>query len=96
MFRGIRFIPSGTKFPFMSFRQMSMAVSTAAMAVSIVLVALFGLNFGIDFKGGTLMQVRTLQGDANISDIRSKVSGLGLGDVQIQHFGAPPLKSIPI
>ena len=44
---------------------------------------------GIDFQGGTLIEIKTKESPANLSDIRGKVSGLGLGEVQIQEFGAP-------
>ncbi len=44
---------------------------------------------GIDFQGGTLIEIKTKESPANLADIRGKVSGLGLGEVQIQEFGAP-------
>jgi preprotein translocase SecF subunit len=44
---------------------------------------------GIDFQGGTLIEIQTKESPANLADIRGKVSGLGLGEVQIQEFGAP-------
>ena len=47
-----------------------------------------GLNYGIDFKGGTLIEVRTLN-NITIGDLRQKISGLGLGDAELQEFGAP-------
>mgnify|MGYP001146418114 FL=1 len=51
--------------------------------------ATWNLNYGIDFKGGTLFEVQAKQGDASIGDIRSKLSQLNLGDIQAQQFGAP-------
>ncbi len=89
MFRGIQFIPSGTKIPFLSYRKLTLISSGIAIAVSLLLLVVYGLNFGIDFKGGTLMQVRSLEGPADIAEIRRKISKLGLGDVQIQNFGSP-------
>ena len=44
---------------------------------------------GIDFQGGTLIEVQTKERQADLADIRSKVTSLGLGEVQIQEFGAP-------
>ena len=48
-----------------------------------------GLNFGIDFQGGTLIEIQTKESVADLADIRAKVHGLNLGEVQIQEFGAP-------
>ena len=47
----------------------------------------FGLNFGIDFKGGTLIEIET-QEDIEISQVRSVLNDLSLGDIQIQEFGS--------
>jgi preprotein translocase SecF subunit len=57
--------------------------------IPVVLVLTLGLNMGIDFQGGTLIEVQTKESKADLANIRSKVSGLGLGEVQIQEFGAP-------
>ena len=56
--------------------------------LSIWLFLAQGLNYGIDFKGGSVLTIRT-QGVANIDDIRGKLGGLGLGDVEVQEFGGP-------
>ena len=56
---------------------------------AIVLYFFHGLNFGIDFVGGTLMEVETKAGPANLSEMRSTIAGLKLGDFQLQQFGAP-------
>ncbi len=84
-----RFIPDGTTLPFMSWRKIAMGVSLALSIASIGLFAVHGLNLGIDFKGGSSIEVRSLNGDADIGDIRSRLNGLGLGDVQVQGFGTP-------
>ena len=47
------------------------------------------MNFGIDFKGGTLLEVRAKSGAADIAAMRATLGGLGLGDVQLQQFGGP-------
>ncbi len=89
MFRGFDFIPHGTKIRFLLHGRRALVLSAGAMLASVILLITVGLNFGIDFKGGTLIQVRSTQGAADIAEIRNKISGLGLGDVQIQHFGSP-------
>jgi preprotein translocase subunit SecF/SecD/SecF fusion protein len=59
------------------------------MLISITLCATMGLNYGVDFKGGSLVELRTKSGNADISALRDKLNGLGLGNVQIQEFGTP-------
>lgn len=88
-FRGWHFIPEGTQFPFMAYRQICFWGSLAVMAAAIGAFLAFGLNYGVDFKGGTMIELRAKQGNANLTDLRSRVGGLGLGDVQIQEFGDP-------
>jgi len=85
----LKLVPTDTRIPFLHLRKICLIVSGAMAAASIVLLLVLGLNFGIDFKGGTLMEVRTTAAVADISDIRKKVGAVGLSDVQIQEFGAP-------
>ncbi len=89
MFRGFSLVPDNTHIPFMGFRRVCLIISGLLMAASVVLFFVEGLNYGIDFQGGTLIEVQTKQSPADIADLRSRIGGLGLGDVQIQEFGAP-------
>jgi preprotein translocase SecF subunit len=89
MFRGIHFIPPDTKIDFVGMRTISWIVSALLTVVPLILIATMGLNMGIDFQGGTLIEIKTKESPANLSDLRGKMSGLGLGEVQIQEFGAP-------
>ena len=87
--KGLDFVPHGTKIPFISFRKFSYVLSGLAVIASIALFTSRGLNYGIDFIGGTSIEIRHSVGPADISDIRSKVGALNFGDVQIQQFNDP-------
>ena len=87
-FKGFDFFPHGTRIDFMRFKGLCFALSILAMAVSLGLFGFKGLNYGVDFKGGSLIEVQSKSGPADLGAIREKLSGLGLGDVQIQSFGA--------
>jgi len=85
----LRIVPDDTKFDFMRFRRISFPVSAALSIVAILLFFFHGLNFGIDFVGGTLIEVQSKTGPADIAKMRTTLGGLGLGEVQLQEFGTP-------
>src|SRR6476661_3509094 len=87
--RLLRIVPDDTKFDFMRFRRISFPVSAFLSIVAMVLFFTHGLNFGIDFVGGTLMEVQSKAGPADLAKMRTTLSGLGLGEVQLQQFGTP-------
>jgi preprotein translocase subunit SecF len=89
VFKGVDFFPHDLRLPFMKFKGPALAASIIAMLISIALCATFGLNYGVDFKGGSLVELQAKTGPADIASLRDKLNGLGLGDVQIQQFGAP-------
>jgi len=86
-FKGFDFFPHGTQLPFMRFKGLCFGLSLLFMALSLVIIGLKGFNFGVDFKGGSLVEVKARSGAADVAAMREKLSGLGLGDVQIQSFG---------
>jgi len=86
--RGLRLVPANTSIPFIAWRKVFFAFSIAMVVASIALFAIRGLNYGIDFRGGILLDVRT-EGPADLGSMRSTLSGLGLGEVALQEFGAP-------
>jgi preprotein translocase subunit SecF len=86
--RGLNLIPADVNIPFISRRWLFFVFSSLLVASSIGLFLVRGLNYGIDFKGGIMMEVRT-DGPADISYMRSALSGLGIGEVALQQFGAP-------
>jgi preprotein translocase subunit SecF len=85
----LRIVPDDTKFDFTRFRRISFPISALLSIVAITLFFTHGLNLGIDFKGGTLLEVQAKSGNADIATMRSTLGGLGLGDVQLQQFGGP-------
>src|SRR4030081_708452 len=72
----------------MRFRRISFPISALLSVIAIVLFFHPGLNLGIDFIGGTLLEIQT-KGPADIAKMRTTLTGLNLGDVQLQSFGGP-------
>lgn len=85
----LRIVPDDTKFDFIRFRRISFPISAALSILAIVLYFTHGLNFGIDFRGGTLLEIQNKAGPADIAKLRTQLGSLGLGDVQLQQFGGP-------
>ncbi|MGA7544345.1 MAG: protein translocase subunit SecF [Methyloceanibacter sp.] len=89
MFRGFSFVPPDTRIGFVEMRTVTWVVSALLTVVPLILVATLGLNYGIDFQGGTLMEVQTKEAVADMAGIRNQIHALNIGEVQIQEFGAP-------
>ena len=83
----IKLIKHNTNIQFLKFKKATLTMSITICFFSIFSLFLNGLNFGIDFKGGTLIEVSS-ENSINISNVRSILSSLNLGDVQIQNFGS--------
>src|SRR5579875_839370 len=73
----------------MGVRRVRFPLSALLSIIAISLYFFHGLNFGIDFKGGTLVEVQTKAGPADLARMRASLNALGLGEVQLQEFGAP-------
>ncbi len=87
--RFIKLVPAGTKLAFMVYRKLSFPFSAVLLIGSLVMFVGVNLNYGIDFRGGTLIEYKSKSAVADLGDIRGRLSDLNLGDVQVQEFGAP-------
>ena len=85
--KGLRLVPEETNLDFIGKRFLAFVFSTILIVGSIGLVATNGLNFGIDFTGGTVIEIKTPV-EPDIAELRSELNGLELGAISIQEFGA--------
>ena len=83
----LRLAPENTRFGFMRFRRFSYPFSAVLSIVSVVLFLTVGMNFGIDFSGGTLIELRANSGTADLAQLRRVVEGMDVGAVEVQSFG---------
>lgn len=86
--RGIRLVSQKTNINFIGLRFIAYAVSSAIILASIFMISSKGLNMGIDFTGGTLIEIRTPE-TPSLPEIRKALNELDLGGVSIQEFGQP-------
>ena len=73
--------------PFNKFYKLFNILSLSLILISLLLLIFKGLNYGVDFKGGTLIEIRSLDKTLNISDLRKSFNNLNLGDVTVKRFG---------
>ena len=85
--RLLRIVPDNTSFDFIRFRRISFPISALLSILAITLYFTHGLNFGIDFIGGTRMEVQSKSGPIDVATMRATLSQLGLGEVQLKEFG---------
>ena len=62
-------------------------LSVALVIISLTLLIFKGLNFGIDFKGGTLIELRSTDSKINVSSLRDNLNTMNLGDISVKNFG---------
>ena len=76
-----------TNIPFNKFYKRFNILSLFLILISLILLTFKGLNYGVDFKGGTLIELRTLDQTLTIGDLRKSFSNLNLGDLTVKKFG---------
>ena len=76
-----------TNINFSSKFRLANILSLSLFMISVLFIMFKGLNYGIDFKGGTLIELRVDKKNINISDIRSSLKILNLGDINVKEFG---------
>jgi preprotein translocase subunit SecF len=84
----LRLAPENTKFDFMRLRRVSYPLSAALSVIAVLMFFFVGMNFGIDFSGGTQVELRAKNGNADIAALRHTAESLGLGAVEVQRSGA--------
>ena len=72
---------------FNKFYKLFNLISVFFVTISVILLLFKGLNFGVDFKGGTLIELRTTDKQINISTLRQSFNKMNLGDVNVKKFG---------
>ena len=88
----LRLAPENTKISFMRFRRISYPLSAVLSIIAVVMFFSVGMNFGIDFAGGTQVEMRAKSGTADLASLRDKADSLGLGPVEAQRTG--PLSDV--
>jgi len=91
----LKLVPDDTNIRFLKWRNIAMVFSFLTIIASLALVGTKGLNFGVDFIGGQMIQATFTETEtAPVSELRDSIGGLGYGDATIQRFGQPNEVSI--
>ena len=83
----VKLVPDNTNIPFMAWRRYAFAFSIIISVISAALFMTVEMNYGIDFRGGSSIEVKAKQGEGDAGDIRARLGELNIGDLQVQSFG---------
>ena len=81
--------PQNTAIPFLAFKPIAASLSLALVGISLAGWLVFGLNTGIDFRGGFIIEAQARGERADLETLRREIATLGLGDFNLQEFGSP-------
>lgn len=87
MWKGIKSVPDDVNIDFMGQRFIGYAVTALMIGISVFFLATRGLNYGIDFTGGTLVEISTEKAP-DLAQLREDLNNLDLGEISIQEFGS--------
>lgn len=91
----LKLVPDNTNFRFLRWRHIAMGISIFSIIASLVLVGVRGLNLGVDFVGGQMIQVTFDKvAEAPVGELREDIEALNLGESTIQRFGQPNQVSV--
>ena len=91
----LKLVPDNTNFRFLRWRHIAMGISIFSIIASLVLVGVRGLNLGVDFVGGQMIQVTFDKvAEAPVAELREDIEALNLGESTIQRFGQPNQVSV--
>ncbi len=84
----LNIFPRNTDYKFMRLRKIAIFFSISLFIISFISIFIQGLNFGIDFTGGVLIELRSKNEIINLTDLRGNLNKLNIGEVQLQTIGS--------
>ncbi len=87
-FRGLRIVPLNTRFDFVGYRFFAFALTALLLLATLIALPTRGLNLGIDFIGGLSIEIAAPEA-IDAGELRARLGGLAVGEINIQQFGAP-------
>ena len=85
-----------TNLKFSNFFKYTNKISFLLFFISAIMIFFKGLNYGIDFKGGTLLEIKIIKSEIKISEVRNVFNDMDLGDVKVKEFGEPGIYLIQV